>query len=278
MGDIAHDMLRTIQGSSPAIACNLTNYMNIDGNVVPVDSGHPNPRVSNGSTSTDGVNGAYVPPPDMPKGPGFQYPLTPDKSVCISSPHNDPLCLPNGTYNAQTTYDFSKVNAPTLCKNCNLTTNYQELSSVATPGMVSGNMVAAGKIYTSNIAAGKDKTFDSDMKGINNGYGGGSITILTPSATDPVVVCLFSQPNFFGDVLCLGQGGGALPDKWQNKAQSIKSHNGAWAFLFMKSYTSLEQAQVQGDTPDLATVLWQGTTDVNFSKKVVAIWVQSAQD
>ena len=247
-----------LNGLPCAIACGLQAGTNIQGVVV-----------SPGNDTTDGQNGAYIKPPDIPNGPGFPGPLTDETSVCLGSTKSgsDSLCLPNGTYVSQSYYKFSSTNTLNMPSKAYIETAYETLGPV-TCMMCPGTEEPAGNTYKDPITDGKNRQFNNDMK-VNP-----AISIFTPS--DPLLACLFTETQYGGDVRCFGEGGGALPSDWNKKARSIMLHGGAWAWIYASSYGDHGGVVLQGNQPDLSQQDYGATTGT-FDKNVTAIWVKKAE-
>ena len=93
---------------------------------------------------------------------------------------------------------------------------------------------------------------------------------IVPSA-DPPVLCLFTQPNFMGDVSCYGAGGGSLPASAQNSAQSLQPHGGVTAWLYGTAYNDKGDVQITEAVADLTTRKFGDSG--NFNRLIKAIWV-----
>ncbi|KAL2044688.1 hypothetical protein N7G274_002462 [Stereocaulon virgatum] len=63
----------------------------------------------------------------------------------------------------------------------------------------------------------KSADLNAYMSGISNlqDNGPGTFTVKAPDDGPDAVCCLFSDVSFEANVLCLGQGGGDLPDDWK---------------------------------------------------------------
>ena len=208
----------------------------------------------------------------MPNGPGFPPPLTDATSVCLGQKGTTKsLCLPNGTYVAQSYYSFKSTNTLNLPTKAYIETAYQTLGVDACE-YCAGVEEAAGHTFHDAITDGKTKNFNNDMKAINQG--GGTINIFTPS--DPLLACLFADTEYGGDVACFGEGGGALPASWNKRARSIILHGGAWVWIYGDKYGDYGGIVLQGNQHDLSAQDY-GTNSQTFSKNVTAIWVKKAE-
>ena len=94
----------------------------------------------------------------------------------------------------------------------------------------------------------------------------------TTSLPQPPAACLFSLPNFSGQVFCLGLGGGNLSATQSNTAQSVLLFGGATAYLFAESgYADGSETAVSADVADLKSEPYG--VDESFSQRVKAVWI-----
>ena len=64
--------------------------------------------------------------------------------------------------------------------------------------------------------------FLNDMTTIfGNNEGVAYFKILAPNDGPKPVCCLFPEVNFSGGVFCAGEGGGAVPEAWRDRAMSV---------------------------------------------------------
>lgn len=287
----------TISGLPDAIACGLTSALNISGVAVPLNtslgSDLPPPTVvSNGTDSTNGQNGAYIaPPPPSP----FQ-PLLSSSYACLAvSPTSPAVCLPPGTYTPPHTssLEIDLVHVTTLTFPPTSSSNGKpgpdswsiSLKAHTVPG-IRGPPRPITRNYTTNqpeppgpgAIMSTPSFFPSDITLVaHNIDHAASFTIYAPASTPDgppnPVCCLFADPQFGADALCLGVGGGDLPALWQRGVvQSVRCHGGGWVWLYALQYGDDGATVVKGDVPDLKEVPY-GVKGGSFSKNVKAAWV-----
>ena len=231
------------------------------------------PLYSPGNESTNGQSGAYIaPPPATPFQPAFNE----TNSVCFSGPSTggNNVCFPNGTYTLQKGmygYATTDINAMIVPQGASITLNWRANQQVR----------GGDRLQTATYQAG---SYDSTQQGWKFVYSQFKNKMNNPSmivnATSPPMqtpvppaACLFSEPNFTGQVFCLGLGGGNLTSQQANTAQSIRVFGGATAYLFAETgYADGSETPVTTDVKDLKSEPY-GTND-NFSGKVKAVWVR----
>ena len=117
------------------------------------------------------------------------------------------------------------------------------------------------------------KAFASNMKSIVSSHdSSGYFEFLAPNDGTDDVCCLFTEVNFGGNVLCMGVGGGDLPDMWKDKAKSASCHHGANMWIYADHYDDAGGAIIKGDVTDLASEPYGKDKDT-FSERVKAAWV-----
>ena len=264
----------TMNGLPSAIACGLTAAINVEGTAVPVDgdtNGQPPQIGSNPGQSTDNQGGAFVAPPPPQK----FAPLSQKDYVCIIRDQDQPFCLPPGTYHKQhgLGFEIKNVNSLTLPPGgWRLSTHWKDRP-------LRGQR---GSKYTDHTYADNQdptkktpelQTFQEDMYAIDTNLDGeATFTVLGPNDGPDPVCCLFTEPNFGGNVWCMGTGGGDVLPQWKDKSQSVSCHAGAQVWLFAKEYGDAGEALVKDGVEDLKNLPYGKDKDT-FSKKVKAIWV-----
>ena len=276
----------TMNGQPSSIACGITSGLNVQGtsveNVIEAaPDGARSDNVSPADQSTTGQNGASVKPPP----PAPFAPLTRDKYLCIYKDGDNPACFPPGDYYAQSKMGFEN-------------SAVDSVSLPSQPGWslivhwTTGGLRRRGELpiqpkktnddtFDKNVSpkadGKKSQELNAYMSGISNlqGYGPGTFTVKAPDDGPDPVCCLFSDVSFKANVLCLGQGGGDLPDKWKKVPQSVRCHAGGAIWLFAESYGDKTSAQIKGNVEDLKDQLL-GPDTGSFSKNVAAVWVGKA--
>lgn len=258
----------TLSGLPSAIACGLNSAINVSGIALPIagdDNGLPTSIVSNGSQSTNGENIAYVAPP--PKTP-FQPLNSSSGYPCISVGTNPPICLPGGTYKgpSKDEIDLGKTDTLTMPSGGGWNfTAYAHKTKTRT--------------FTDNQSPGPPPpkgtmSFLQYMQAVQkNSHKQGKFEIAGPDDGTTPMCCLFKEPSYAGDQLCVGVGGDDLPPAWSKKAQSISCHGGAWAWLYVKEYGDDGAALIQHAVPDLKDEPY-GAAGGTFTKNVTAMWVR----
>ena len=260
----------TITGSPVAIACGVTASLNVSGvvsliNDTDANNGLPAAFNSPANKSTDGsVHEVAAPSPI-----GFSLNnLNATNSVCLAGSGGS-MCFPNGTYDIQKGtfgFDSSKVDSLSIAPGASLT-----FTAPAT-----GKPHQALSLETS--------TYKSDQPATNNAFrkafgaiaasalGPRTFNALMPAGNDgPPTACLFSLPQFHGDVTCYGEGSGNVSANVAGVPQSITLHGNASAWVYGKYYGDDGGQRITMNTPDL-TAVPLGADD-NFNKKIKALWV-----
>lgn len=127
----------------------------------------------------------------------------------------------------------------------------------------------------------RSKSLQTFMSGISSQQSSGreaqagTFTVHAPDDGPDAVCCLFTGVSYGGNVLCLGQGGGALPDGWKKVAQSVSCHAGGAMWMYRDTYGDKTGAVVKGNLEDLAQKRLGGD-EGSFKEKVGAVWVSKA--
>lgn len=241
----------------------------------------PANNVSPGDQSTTGENGAFVKPPP----PAPFAPLNQDKYLCIYKDGESPACFPPGDYYAQSKMGFE-------------TSAVDSMSLPPQPGWslivhwTTGGLRRRGELpiapkktnddtFDKYVSPKADKKNSEDlnayMSGISNlqDNGPGTFTVKAPNDGPDPVCCLFSDVSFKANVLCLGQGGGDLPNNWKKVPQSVSCHAGGAIWLYSQNYGDDTGAQIKGNVLDLRDQLLGASTG-SFSQNVTSVWVGKA--
>lgn len=222
--------------------------------------------LSPGSASTDNQAGHHIDPPAPT--PFQNHLLNATNAACLSGPGSTPLCLPNGTYSVQdgTTGSVSttKVTALTLPPGASLS------FTLTTPGRNGQHPLTTQRLYTGNsTGANADDDFATSIARILPSQCF-SISI-PPSLNTGPALCLFTQPHFLGQVICLGPGGGNVPDAVKGKVQSLRVYGGATAWVYASFYGDLGGLRVGSDVQDLGGVGYG--PEENWGGRLLAVWV-----
>ena len=222
------------------------------------------PGSSPGSLSTDGRAGeGYVPPP--PPTP-FANSLNPSNSACFTVTNLPNLaCLPNGTYDRQAgTFNVytAKIDglymAPGTVLNFQYTRwarNWPVRHSVS----ISSNQTSSSnekKTDFSKFAVMSSATFD--------------ILVPTHNITTPPIACLFTKPQYGGDVTCIGVGGGNMTEG-KGQVASVAIYGGASVTLYPNAYGDPGGQSSTVSLPDLTSVPYG--TNSNLMNNVAAVLV-----
>ena len=218
---------------------------------------------SPGSLSSDGRSGeGYIPPP--PPSP-FLPSLNPSNAVCFTTKKmKENFCLPNGTYSVQhntfgyVSRDTRSVLLPTA-PGTKLVVRYAPIP--VSPTVIETQNYTMNQTFTGRMSP--DPFFFQD----------GGFDVLIPNVPPPPVACLFTEPEFRGDVTCVGLGGGNMT-QGKLKVASVDILGGATVTLFPNAYGDLGSQRFTVSVPDLALVPY-GTNDV-MTGHVAAVLVQGS--
>ena len=270
----------TITGQPVAIACNVSAAEQIDGTVIPLTpignqtvipltpiTNQTVAAVSSGNTSTDGQNGHQIAvPPPTP----FQPLLNSTNAVCLSG-SGGTLCVPNGQYDIQRGslgFDSSKINSLTMPAGASM--SWSEAGQEMPHGVGSGATLQSFSLNqtatNTNFAAAMARAPKAGPNG-----GGARWNASLPGIPDPPVVCLFTETDHNGDVVCFGSGGGNVTGGIAGRSSSVAVHGNATAEIFAQFYGDAGSATVTSDILDLSQEVY-GTAG-SFNQKVVAMRV-----
>lgn len=249
-------------GQPVSIACNMTadipHIMDVNYTLVrPTIQNSPNT-----STASDPTSFVAPPPPaDFAR-------LTPKDSVCLSnaqSPDNL-LCLPSGTFPAcyEKAFGYTTTGLDTLTlalptDSLTLNTVLPGSEEVTTPDP---------RPYFSNRSA--DKNLKKDLSLLT----GQERNMTVVANSNPAAMCIYSLPDFKGDVWCMGQGGTNFTANLQNKAQSITFSPGIVAWIYPGFYGNPLGTAISTNVADLSSIPFK--TGGSFAKNVFAAWVYNA--
>ena len=272
-GQTYSDYNLTVTGSPVAIACGVTPSLNIDGAATLINDTIANNTLpaalhSFANQSTDGnIHEVAAPSPT-----GFPpTPLNPSNSICLTGTSGN-MCFPNGTYDIQTGlfgFDSSKVTNLSLAPGASLAFTVPDKGKPHAPTTLhqwtyTTNQSTSSRAFSTNFnaiaaTAPGPRTFDALMPPGNDG---------------PPVACLFSQPQYHGDMICYGVGSGNVSANVAGAPQSLALHGQASVWVYGSYYGDDGGQQITDSTPDLATVPLGA--DDNFSQKIKALWVTAA--
>ena len=292
----------TVKGRPVAIACNLTaaNFPDSIPNIAYNSSSTSSvtqasststpysfsnsPTSSSNSTSnppdhsstyssahdtSDGTAGrAYIAPP-APK--PFMN-LNSTNCGCLSGT-SGAMCLPNGTYPASQSghwgLDPKGVNTLFMPAGSNFSylalTQFMRGGSVSTPVILKTNQSSSTRTFSDAMAAlASQPQSQTPTFSIN----------IPRSVAPPPSACLFSLPNYLGDVVCFGVGGANLTDVYRNKAQSITVRGDASVWMYPQYYGDVAGLQTDTDVPDLQTFSYGTGHDAQGFRNVIkALWI-----
>ena len=262
----------TLTGSAAAIACNVSASLNIDGNAVPINdananNGQPAALFAPANASTDGLVHQVA----APNATGFTTVLNSTNAACLDGSGGH-ICLPNGTYSSQTGslgFDSSKVDSLVIPPGAALSLTVPESkgrTSVTSlvPYHYTTNKTASDPMFHKNMAA---------IAAVILGSKSFDITVAT-TITTPPVACLFTQPQYLGDVACYGPGGGNVSSQVAGSAQSVTVLGGATVWMYAEFYGDDAGQSTTVSVPDLSII---PLGDDNMSKKIVALWISTLQ-
>lgn len=272
----------TLTGIPYAIAYGLNAGINVgEGKIIPVDddnNGKPLTPGSDADQSTDGQGGACIKPPD--KNTNRFKPLAQADYPCLFKAGDPPFCLPPGTYGRQHGMRFEIKDVDTLTlpgfpgpTQWGLKTHWKWENQAH-----QRTTKYDDREYKANQDPTKDSDdltkFKDDMNQMDMNEGGEStFTVEGPSDGPDPVCCLFSEPNFGGNVWCVGEGGGDTLPQWSDVAQSVSCHAGAKATLYAKEYGDCGGAVIKGNLEDLKNEPFGNQKDT-FSGNMKALWVE----
>lgn len=204
--------------------------------------------------------------------------LAQEKYACLFHGGNGPFCLPPGTYQKQSGVGFEivKVDSLTLPNEgkdgaWSLQAHYKTPKSGHTQQTIDRKY---GHNEDPKRKSSDWQLFSNDMHGIHqeNDPAENHFTIIGPGDGPDPVCCLFSKPSFGGNVWCTGVGGGNVPPRWKDVAQSVSCHAGAQAYIYADHYNDLGGALITHNVEDLKEQLYDNKSK-SFSKNLKAIWI-----
>ena len=170
------------------------------------------------------------------------------------------VCLPSGTYSVQDgTLGFSSAQATSLALPAGGELSFDILSA----GRNGRHPLRKHKSFATNTSSGD---FAASIQELDSTF---DVRVASDSAP---ALCLYTEPNFTGQVVCGGPGGGDVPDNIKNKSQSLRLHGGASAWIYAQYYGDLGGERVAADVPNLATHTY-GPDNGNFAQRIVALWI-----
>ena len=213
----------TITGLPVSIACNLTTPVSDVPTFSATDFAIQNkPYISPANESTNSEPGASItPPPAKP----FAVAFDESNAVCISGT-GAKFGLPNGTYtqpSGQFGYSLEGANAASLPPGASLTLTHYDYK----PGM--DPIPKDTTFTTSQTSSDPGFSYAVSNLGDNRSAGGAgifSITILDAVAMPPAA-CFYTEPQFKGELWCMGPGGANFSGTEVNVARSVSVCGGA---------------------------------------------------
>ena len=244
--------------------CGLTEATNIDGKVLPLEADDNGP-----DKSSDGKGGGYVAPP--PAKPFAD--LDPKDYGCLSKAGQRSFCFPPGRYGPQSGagLELKDMDTLRLPQGWSLVTHYEPQQSGHRAKDDDG---MRGTTYNQNYDPPSGPVgipLNREMLYIGeNNKNHGSFEFTAPNDDNHLVCCMFMDPNFGGNVLCSGEGGGDVHPAFKDKAQSISCHPGAQAWVYQDHYGDTGGQPIKGDVLNLKDVAY-GEKD--FKQNIKAWWI-----
>lgn len=266
----------TITGLPVSIACNLTAPLSNVPTLSPTDSAPQNaaanqPYVSPANESTNGQAGASItPPPAQP----FAVAFGESNAVCISNSDGGKFCLPTGTYSqpsGQFGYSLSGANTASLPPGSSLTLTHYDYRPGVEP-------IPKDTTFTTNQTPSDDGfSYAVSKLGDDRSAGGAGIfSISIPNSVPmPPAACFYTEPQFKGELWCMGPGGADFSGTERSVAKSVGVYGGATVWIYAQSYGDPGGQKLTASIPDLSTEPF-GTGD-NLSGKVVAAWIYGVE-
>ena len=255
-------------GKPISIACNLT--ADIPNVLDPNYSANRSGIYTSANSSTSGDTSYFVPPPKP-------FPFTPldtKSSICLSSSSapGNLLCLPNGTFpTCQGAYGFTSKDLDTLTfptgkgtLKLNIDVVLDGEGSDKTPSDgYTDNVSADPNLQLSFQAATKQKhTFD---------------LALPPGASAPApALCVFSLPNYLGDVWCMGPGGTNFTSNIVNKISSFTLSAGLVGWFYPGFYGNPLGNYISTSVANVKDIPFH--TGENFQGNIAAAWIFDARN
>ena len=291
----------TIKNGAVSIACGIQSAININGTAVAINHltanqtlSYTGSLVNTSSTLSDGTwamdavallvnagnqssdggsgQGFIVPPPISP----FENTLNWTNSICMNGTGGS-MCFPNGTYGPQhgtLGFDSTKVNTLTLWPGSSL--NF----SISEPVDAHLEMVHVGRPanpyrplaekFDSNQTAAADPRFAGAMSAMPN-YEDHTFDVLIANGVSADCVCLFVQPRYHGDAVCLGPGGGDLPTALVGNVRSVAAHGNAAVEIFADSYGNKFAHTIDTYHEDLTELTYDANS--NFAEHAHSVWI-----
>ena len=265
-------------GQPSGVVCGITSSVNFHGKPISADAndngGLPPVAYSDGDQTTTGQdNVGYVAPP---AGRVFFKTISVnDGFACIGNDKGQ-ACLPNGEYSEQKGIigiESSTVNSLELPKNSKIAVDTGYIEAVFEGALQKGTHHWDKDINING--APKNEKFVDDMKDLYANHF--SVVDGPAEKAYPIkAVCLFTETNYGGDALCLGEGHDFLPDKAKNIAQSVKVLGDTGVWLYQNTYGDKNTIFLTTDCNDLGSGECIGKTKNSFKKKVYAMWVKDS--
>ena len=251
-----------VTGRPVAVACNLsTSY--VPGAIDPNTTFAPS-AIYNDTTDNSTTRAFCDPDPPAP----FSGFVT-ENSTCLwsSTTPDNKLCLPAGTFSTcqGDAFGISTAGMDTLslwAPSSQFTINFDPSAQV--PDHLTAEVILSDRTSDNNFKG--DITLATSMQ-LN-------FTILSPPIGAAIGMCIYSLPNFQGDVSCMGPGGANFTDNLQNKAQSVTLTPGLEAWLYPVFYGNQLGVQITQNVHDLASIPFD--TSDTFSQKAAAAWIYNA--
>ncbi|MCJ1486192.1 hypothetical protein MMC06_006368 [Schaereria dolodes] len=270
----------TLLNNPVSIVCGIDDAINFGGMAVAVGNFNTSLTpvlISPSNESTDGNAGEHTAADAITP---FVPLLNETSSVCFTGNNNLYLCLPNGTYQAQTGkfgFNTNDINAFTVppaggSLTIYITEEYYMKSGQKHSGRTHSNT------WTASIATNANKGFDMAMQQLQGEMTYGQFDVLTPNQPAVPGACLFSDTQYQGDVTCLGPGGGPLPSSLVNATSSMTIFGGATVKIYATAYGDNAGASLSAATPDFGQVLLGNNplSEGGFANKVGFIEISTS--
>ncbi|KAI9827761.1 MAG: hypothetical protein M1832_004250 [Thelocarpon impressellum] len=265
-----------LMGAPAAIACNVTEAINVNGTARRLVNGQMQtlngteakdaaPPFSPANASTDGKI-HYV----APDAPSRFAELNASVAACLGDADGKQLCLPNGTYVPPTgELGFGKAQITSLAMPPDA--RLMTMASQGTIGIIYRMTWTLWRRYfQGNVTGDQLRDLDRAMKGADTVRATATFDVLLRTP-DPPAACIFTKPNYEGDVICLGPGGGNLTAPLVDRARSIALHAGAQMMIYAQHYADAGGQAIKHSVDDLSRVRYG--KDGNFDGKIKALYI-----
>ena len=255
-------------GKPVSIACNLT--ADIPNVLDPNYSANRSGIYTSANSSTSGDRSYFVPPPK----PFPFVPLDAKSSICLSSSSapGNVLCLPNGTFpTCQGAYGFTTNNLDTISYPSGSGTLKLDIDVVMDG---EGSDKTPSDEYTDNVTA--DPNLQLSFKAATKQKHTFELALPRDAPNPAPALCVFSLPDFLGDVWCMGPGGTNFTSNIVNKISSFTLSAGLVGWFYPGFYGNPLGSYVSTSVANVKDIPFH--TGDSFQGNIAAAWIFDARN